>query len=86
MRMRIPTQLLAGLFLLTNFVSQTCHGQAGGVQADGPKFRLVRSVSGSKGNSQGSRYSMEDPRSVFYVPADRQVIVYMEWERKAKTR
>jgi len=54
--------------------------QAGGVQAEGAHFRLIRSVSGSKGSQQGGRYIIEDPRSVFYVPEDRQVIVYFEWE------
>jgi S1-C subfamily serine protease len=67
-------------FLLLGLSGQTCRAQTGGVQAEGPRFRLVRSVSGSKGTPQGSRFAMEDPRSVFYVPADHQVIVYMEWD------
>lgn len=54
--------------------------QAGGVAASGAQFRLIRSISGSKGSPQGGRFAMEDPRSVFYVPEDRQVIVYMEWD------
>jgi S1-C subfamily serine protease len=57
-----------------------CYGQAGGVQAGGSRFRLARSVSGSKGTPQGGRFAMEDPRSVFYIPDDHQVIIYMEWE------
>src|SRR5215467_16274223 len=65
---------------LLGLAAQACLAQGGGVQAEGPKFRLVRSVSGSKGTPQGSRFSMEDPRSVFYIPSDRQVIVYMEWD------
>jgi hypothetical protein len=40
----------------------------------------VRSVSGSKGTPQGGRFAMEDPRSVFYIPDDHQIIIYMEWE------
>jgi len=74
--------VIHGIFLLSilGFDSQICAGQAGGVQTQGPQFRLVRSVSGSKGTPQGGRFAMEDPRSVFYVPADHQVIVYMEWE------
>ena len=54
--------------------------QAGGVQASGPRTKLVRSVAGSKGASQGSSFIMADPRTTFYVPDDRQVIVYFEWE------
>jgi hypothetical protein len=53
---------------------------AGGVQASGSKYRVLRSVSGSKGSQQAGRYVIEDPRTVFYIPADKQVIVYFEWE------
>jgi S1-C subfamily serine protease len=54
--------------------------QAGGVQAAGPKVRLVRSVAGTKGEARGGNYVISDPRTTFYVPDDRQVIVYFEWE------
>ena len=53
---------------------------AGGVGASGPTFKVVRSISGSKGTVQGNRYVMDDPRSIFYIPRDKQVIVYFEWE------
>ena len=53
---------------------------AGGVQPSAPLFRVVRSVSGSKGMPQGGRFVMDDPRSVFYAHQDKQVIVYFEWE------
>ena len=61
-------------------ISVPGYGQAGGVQAEGSRFHLIRSVSGSKGAAQGGRFAMEDPRTVFFLPEDRQVIVYMEWE------
>jgi S1-C subfamily serine protease len=51
-----------------------------GVQAGEPKFRLVRSISGSKGSQRGGQYVIEDPRTMFYVPDDNKVIVYLEWE------
>src|SRR5712691_1459849 len=54
--------------------------QAGGVQAAGPKVRMVRSVAGSRGETRGGNYVILDPRTTFYVPDDRQVIVYFEWE------
>jgi len=54
--------------------------QAGGVQAAGPKVRMVRSVAGTKGETRGGSYVVSDPRTTFYVPDDRQVIVYFEWE------
>jgi S1-C subfamily serine protease len=44
------------------------------------KFRLLRSISGSKGHEEGQRYVMDDPRTVFRVPDDRQILVYLEWE------
>src|SRR5713101_6018745 len=53
---------------------------AGGVQPSESKYHLVRSVSGSKGTQQGGRYIIEDPRTIFYVPDDRQVVVYLEWD------
>jgi Trypsin-like peptidase domain len=54
--------------------------QAGGSEASAPRFQLVRSVSGSKGELEAGRYVILDPRSVFYVPEDHEVIVYFEWE------
>ena len=43
-------------------------------------FRLIRSISGSKETTNGERYVIEDPRTVFYVPGDNKVIVVFEWE------
>jgi hypothetical protein len=68
------------LLLFSTVCAPRCDAQAGGVQAGGSRFRLVRSVSGSKGTPQGGRFAMEDPRSVFYIPDDHQIIIYMEWE------
>jgi S1-C subfamily serine protease len=53
---------------------------AGGVAASQPRFRVVRSVSGTKGVQEGSRYIIQDPRTIFRLPDDKQVIVYFEWE------
>lgn len=54
--------------------------QAGGVSAAGPKVHMIRSVAGTKGETRGGNYVILDPRTTFYVPDDRQVIVYFEWE------
>jgi len=54
--------------------------QAGGVQASGPRVKVIRTVTGTKGAAKGSVFVMADPRNQFYVPDDRQVIVYFEWE------
>lgn len=67
--LRLVTPVVASVVSLSSVICQVCHGQTGRVQAEAPRFRLIRSVSGSKGSSQGNRFSMEDPRSVFYVPA-----------------
>jgi S1-C subfamily serine protease len=86
---RCARRTLAGLFPALCFLCLASWAQqssmpslqaAGGVQPAAPKFRLMRSISGSKGAQQGGRYVIEDPRTVFYVSDDRQVIVYFEWE------
>jgi S1-C subfamily serine protease len=41
---------------------------------------MARSVAGTKGETRGGNYFILDPRTTFYVPEDRQVIVYFEWE------
>jgi hypothetical protein len=41
---------------------------------------MVRSVSGTKVSQLEGRYIVEDPRTVFYAPADAEVIVYFTWE------
>jgi hypothetical protein len=46
----------------------------------GARFRVTRSICGSKGSQQRGRFMIEDPRSVFSIPQDRQVIVYFELE------
>ena len=55
-------------------------GQAGAAPVSEPKFRILRSVSGSKSSQEGGNFVIQDPRTVFYLPEDRQVIVYFEWE------
>lgn len=67
------------LFVLTLPASLWAQG-GGGAVASQPLFRVVRSVAGSKGEQQNGRYVIDDPRDVFYVPADKEVIVYFEWE------
>jgi len=48
-------------------------------------IHLVRSTSGTHGMQRGSRYVIEDPRSVFSPEQDRQVVVYFEWEGRPGT-
>jgi hypothetical protein len=44
------------------------------------KVRFVRSVSGTRGATRAGHFEVEDPRTVFTLPQDRQVLVYFEWE------
>ena len=53
---------------------------AGGVQASKPRYRVIRSVSGSEGSTQNGTYLIRDPRTTFYLPQDHHVVVYFEWE------
>ncbi|MEO5819905.1 MAG: hypothetical protein ABIT71_05325 [Vicinamibacteraceae bacterium] len=46
-------------------------------------YRVIRSTSGSKGRVAGQTFVIEDPRTVFRVPDDRQVIVHFEWDGPA---
>jgi S1-C subfamily serine protease len=56
---------------------------SGGARAGDPRFRLIRSVSGTKIHEESGRFEVEDARSVFYVPADKEVVVYFTWEGPA---
>jgi S1-C subfamily serine protease len=49
-------------------------------QSTSGQFRVVRSVSGTKGEERGSDFVMADPRTEFKFPEDKQVIVFFEWE------
>ena len=40
----------------------------------------MKSISGSKGSVEAGRYHISDPRTTFYIPDDKKIIVYMEWE------
>jgi len=53
---------------------------AGGTKAIESSIRAIRSVSGPRVTEDRGRYSVEDPRTLFYVPADSQIVVYFTWE------
>jgi len=52
----------------------------GAVASAEPSFHLIRSICGGNGSQKGDHFVMEDPRSTFYLPQDKQVMVYFEWE------
>ena len=59
----------------------TTHQQGtGNAQSQTSPFRLIRSTAGSKEITKGEQYIIQDPRTVFHVPDDHQVIVVFEWE------
>ena len=68
------------LLLPSPLYAKTRIQDVGFVQTIQSKFRLVRSISGSKGHEQAGRYVIDDPRTVFKVPDDQKVLVYAEWE------
>ncbi len=72
--------LLATLISSGGLTAAALPQTAGGVTAAGPSTRMVRSVAGTKGSEQAGRYVIEDPKTVFHVPGDSQVIVYFEWD------
>jgi hypothetical protein len=73
--------LLLGVFVaFWLHVPILCAQQAGGMAAAGPQVHVVRSLVGAKGEQRNGSFVMTEPRSVFYIPEDREVIVYFEWE------
>src|SRR5262249_6770802 len=70
-----PGRVCLVLTIFSLAAAVECHAatlaqQAGAAQAAQSKFRLLRSISGSKGHEQGGRYVLDDPRTVFKVPDD----------------
>lgn len=56
---------------------------AAGAQATDSRFHLIRAVSGSQIIEDAGRHTVDDPRTVFYLPTDKQVAVYFTWEGPA---
>jgi hypothetical protein len=80
-------RLLASILLFSVLIGSSVRTEAIGFQREGgqsqtgeSKFRLIRSISGSRGHEEGGRFVVDDPRTVFRVSDDRQVLVYVEWE------
>jgi len=46
----------------------------------GQRFRLLRSVSGSRYQESAGRVVIEDPRTTFQIPGDNQVVIFFEWQ------
>lgn len=76
----VKFQLFAFIFLLLANCLPLFAQQAGGVAPSAPQVRLIRGVAGAKGEQRNGGFVMTEPRSTFYVPDDREVIVYFVWE------
>jgi len=72
--------LLILLLVVSSLGSPLRGQQGGGVAPSGPQVHLIRFVVGAKGEQRDGSFVMTEPRSVFYIPEDREVIVYFEWE------
>jgi hypothetical protein len=70
---------LAAATVLADQVAAQANGTAP-AQDQTPQFRVLRSVTGSKGEPHDNDLTITDPRSVFHLPEDKQVIVFFEWE------
>lgn len=69
-------------FLLATILAPRTFAQANArqPQKETNPFRVVKSLVGGKGETQGTKFIVEDQRTSFRVPQDKQVIVYFEWE------
>lgn len=78
-------QLILGMLLITSaaLLAQAGAAAAGGTSATGPVYHVVRSVAGTSTVQQNGHIVVQDSRSVFYLPQDKQVVVYFEWQGPA---
>ncbi len=51
-----------------------------GTQTGTTRVKLLRTASGTKTSTEAGRLVIEDPRTVFYVPDDKQIVFYFEWD------
>jgi hypothetical protein len=68
------------LYAVLSFVITLCPELKSENQVDRQPFRFVRSICGSRGIQRADRFVIDDRRSVFHVPEDRQVVVCLELE------
>jgi hypothetical protein len=54
--------------------------QAGGVPPSAARCKVLRTVSGTKISQASRQFQILDPRSTFYIPDDKRIYVYFEWE------
>jgi S1-C subfamily serine protease len=74
------TAMAAALLFCLSHAQSTWSQGGGGGSATGPRFRVLRSVAGSSGTESNGHFTIDDPRTVFYLGKDKKVVVYFEWE------
>lgn len=78
-RLLLRTLFLVAFSVVSQAYAQT-PGQAGGAPtAPATPLRLVKSLSGTKGEIRDGRFVILDPRNTFRLPEDANVVVYFEW-------
>lgn len=84
LRMGATIKTILGAFLsfvwLGCSVCAAAQGPAGPAAASPVRLTLLRSVSGTESTLQGDQLTIHDPRTTFYIPDDKKVIVYFEWQ------
>jgi len=68
------------LFLCIAAFSQPAASRTGQDQPSPAQFRVVRVLCGSKGELHGNEYIMQEPKTVFHVPDDHQIVISFEWQ------
>ena len=53
---------------------------AAGRDVGAARLKLLRTASGTTASVADRRVTIEDPRTVFFVPDDKQIVFYFEWE------
>jgi hypothetical protein len=82
-RLITPALVLIGALMCAQAQVPTQSPAAGGAPAAAARFRLITSVSGTKLHQESGRSGIDDPRTIFYVPDDKEVVVYFTWEGPA---
>jgi len=82
-RLITPALVLIGALMCAQAQVPTQTPAAGGAPAAAARFRLITSTSGTKLHQESGRSGIDDPRTIFYVSDDKEVVVYFTWEGPA---
>lgn len=80
---RLGTSVFLGVVVVWAVCAGSSVSAQSGTAQETPRFRLLRTLSGSKGQESGGRFVIDDPRTVFQIPDDKQVVIYFQWQGPA---